>query len=140
MLGLGLGRWLRHHLVALVVTLIDYAVMVACVERLGLGPVSGAAVGALFGAICSFGRGRWFTYQTIGAAVGAQASRFVLVAGASLGWNAAGEYLFASMLGLQYVVARIITSVIVSNGWNYPMQKLFVFSIKESSVGSSSHA
>ena len=47
---------------------------------------------------------------------------------ASLGLNTAGEYFFHVILRIEYFLARVITSVIVSNAWNYPMQRYFVFS------------
>ena len=42
--------------------------------------------------------------------------------------NTAGEYLFHHVSDIEYLLARVITSVIVSNAWNYPMQRYFVFS------------
>jgi putative flippase GtrA len=136
----GVGGWLRHNMVAVLATVVDYTGMITCVELVGLGPVAATVVGALGGAVTSFTLGRWFTYRALGVTVGAQAWRYALVSAASLAWNAGGEYLFATVLGLQYVVARVITSVVVSNGWNYPLQKHFVFAIKTPPAGSSSHA
>ena len=37
-------------------------------------------------------------------------------------------YLLHEVAGMQYLLARVIASVIVSNGWNYPMLRFFVFS------------
>ena len=52
----------------------------------------------------------------------------MLVSAFSLGLNTGGEWLFHNVLGLQYFGARIIASLIVSIGWNFPMQRFFVFS------------
>ncbi|MEZ4407356.1 MAG: hypothetical protein R3A52_12880 [Polyangiales bacterium] len=46
---------------------------------------------------------------------------------ASLGLNAAGEYVVATRLGVDYVLARVAVSVAVSLLWNFPMHRLFVF-------------
>jgi putative flippase GtrA len=122
-------QWLRHHLVAVVATAVDYVVMVALVELAGLRPVPATVGGALVGAGASFLLGRIYTYRvTKNDPLTRQAWRYVLVSAASLGWNAGGEYLFNGVLGLQYLLARFITSVLVSNAWNYPMQRFFVFS------------
>ena len=59
--------------------------------------------------------------------------RYALVSATSLALNAAGEALFNGVLGLHYLIARILTSVVVSNAWNYPMQRFFVFSRRTSS-------
>jgi putative flippase GtrA len=109
-------------------TAIDYAVMVACVEFAGIGPVPATAIGALGGAITNFTVNRTFTYRAASVAMRRQVWRFGLVSAASLGLNTLGEYLLHSLAGLHYFPARVITSVIVSNAWNYPMLRFFVFS------------
>jgi putative flippase GtrA len=118
---------LRHHATAIVATAADYLVMVCCVERLGLNAVAATPIGAFAGAVLSFLLGRQFTYRAVDAPAGAQAWRYALVSLASLGLNTAGEYFFHVVLRIEYLLARVITSVIVSNVWNYPMQRYFVF-------------
>ncbi len=131
-----LWQWVRHHLVAILATIVDYAVMVACVEALGLRPVPATLVGAMAGAVTSFTAGRLFIYRATETGVAGQTWRYALVSAASLALNAGGEHLFSDILGLQYLVARVITSVIVSNAWNYPLQRFFVFSRR---VGETKH-
>jgi putative flippase GtrA len=121
-------QWVRHHTTSLFSTLVDYSVMVGCVEIAHLRPVVGTVIGATCGAITNFLVNRSFTYHARGQGTSGQAARFVAVSAASLALNGAGEYLFHNVLGLQYMLARVITSVIVSNGWNYPMMRFFVFS------------
>jgi putative flippase GtrA len=121
-------QWVRHHATSFASTAVDYALMVAVVEVAHVPPVPATAVGACGGALANFFVNRSFTYRAETGRVSAQAWRFGLVSAASLGLNALGEYLFHNVLGLQYMVARVITSVIVSNGWNYPMLRFFVFS------------
>jgi putative flippase GtrA len=119
--------WIRHHTAALIATAADYLTMVACVELAGIGPVPATALAALVGGITNFTINRHFTYHATQVPVGTQVWRFALVSGSSLGLNTAGEALFHNVLGVQYLLARVIVSTIVSNGWNYPMLKYFVF-------------
>ena len=126
-----LAEWLRHHAAAVLATAVDYGTMIGCVELAGLAPVAATPIGAFAGAITSFTANRYFTYR--GAATVAargQVWRYALVSAVSLGLNTAGEYLFHHVWGLQYMLARVIASVIVSNAWNYPTMKYFVFSTK----------
>jgi len=123
-----LRQWLRHNATAIVATAVDYVVMIVLVEVAGMGPVPATAVGAFAGAVTSFTMGRHFTYRVADVPARAQIWRYALVSAASLGLNAGGEYLFFHVVGLQYLVARVITSIIVNNAWNYPMQRFFVFS------------
>jgi putative flippase GtrA len=119
---------MRHNWASIIAAGVDYVVMIACVELLGLGPVAATPFGAVSGAVTNFTLGRRFTYKRTNAPVPGQAWRYALVSAASLGLNTGGEYLFNHVLSIQYLVARMISSVIVSNAWNYPMQRYFVFS------------
>ena len=123
-----LWEWVRHHTTAVLSTVVDYSLMVGLVELGGLGPVAATPLGALGGAITNFTMNRRFTYRAAQVPVGNQLWRFALVSAASLGLNTAGEWLFHDVLGIQYLGARVISSLIVSNGWNYPMLRFFVFS------------
>jgi putative flippase GtrA len=120
-------QWIRHHTAGLIATAADYLTMVACVELAGIRPVPATALAAMVGGITNFIINRRFTYHAAQLPVGGQVWRFALVSGGSLGLNTAGEALFHNVLGVQYMLARVIVSTLVSNGWNYPMLKYFVF-------------
>lgn len=122
-----LVQWLRHHASSLASAVIDFGIMVACVEALHTRPVPATVAGAACGAVTNFLLGRYWTYQRRDSAARGQALRYALVSAASLAWNAAGEHLLADVLHVQYVLSRVITALIVSNAWNYPLQRFFVF-------------
>jgi putative flippase GtrA len=126
-----LGQWVRHHVSALAATGVDYGVMIGGVELAGVRPVPATALGAFVGAVTNFALGRWFTYRAGDAPVAGQAWRYGVVSATSLAWNASGEALLHDVLGLQYVLARVITSIVVGNAWNYPLQRRFVFKRRE---------
>jgi len=118
---------LRHQLGAAIATAIDFAVMIFCVSALGSAPELGTIAGASCGAVANFLLGRRWVFRPAPDSAAFQAARYALVATGSLLLNAAGEHLLAVVLGLQYVAARILVSVVVSVGWNYPLQRSFVF-------------
>jgi len=119
---------MRHNGASIAGTVADYLTMILGVEVLHLRPVAATPIGALAGAITNFTLGRRFTYKRTDVGAAGQAWRYAIVSGTSLGLNTAGEYLFHDLLHIEYLLARVITSVIVSNAWNYPMQRYFVFS------------
>jgi putative flippase GtrA len=96
----------RHQVGAVVATAIDFATMSALVSGLGVPAALATA---------------------IGDPVGGQAWRYVFVSGASLGWNAGGEYVLHDLLGLHYLLARVVIASIVSVCWNFPVQRAFVY-------------
>jgi putative flippase GtrA len=122
-----LRQWLRHHAAALVAAIVDFGFMVGCVEWLHVRAVPATIVGASCGAVTNFLIGRYWTYRRGDIAPQRQFLRYALVSAASLGLNALGEHLFVNLLHIQYVVSRVITALVVSNAWNYPMQRFFVF-------------
>jgi len=126
-------EWIRHHFTAIVATVVDYSVMVGAVELAHVGPVAAVPIAASAGAITSFTLNRHFTYRASGSSLGGQVWRYALVSGFSLGLNTLGEYLFLKVPHMHYFLARVITSTIVSNAWNYPLMRFFVFTHRPSS-------
>jgi len=103
--------------------------MVGLVELLHLGPVAATPIAAFCGGVTNFTLNRNFTYRGAGERpLRGQLLRYVLVSGCSLGWNTLGEFLLLKVPHLHYFLARVIASTIVSNVWNYPLMRFFVFS------------
>jgi putative flippase GtrA len=121
------GEWLRHHVGAVVATGADFIVMIVGVELLHFSPVAGTVAGGLCGAITNFCLARYWVFPSSELEVSIQLFRYALVAGVSLGLSAAGEHLLVNRAGLGYVFARILVVVMVSNLWNFPLRKFFVF-------------
>jgi hypothetical protein len=49
-------------------------------------------------------------------------------AAGSLGLNSLGQYLALRLIGLPYVMCRVIVAVLVGVCWNFPLHRRFVFS------------
>jgi putative flippase GtrA len=132
---------LAKHLASTVPTVCaDFGVMIALVRFAHASPVVATVFGALSGAATNFTLGRRWTFRATDVAPAGQAARYAIVSAASLGWNALGEYGFATVLGLQYVVARALVAVAVSLLWNYPLQRYFVFRTAVRSPGAAESA
>jgi putative flippase GtrA len=117
----------RHQVGSIVATGIDFATMSALVSGLGMSPVLSTAIGAAVGGVSNFLLGRHWIFSAKHDPIGGQAGRYVFVSGASLGWNTAGEYVLHDLLGIQYLLARVIIAALVSVFWNFPIQRAFVY-------------
>lgn len=117
----------RHQLASLAATLVDFTLMVLCVQALGATPSAATVVGATCGAVTNFSIGRHWTFDAARAAPHGQAARYAVVSAASLGLNALGEYALAEVLGVQFILARAMVALSVSVLWNFPMHRSFVF-------------
>lgn len=118
---------LRHQFGAIVATLVDFVVMIGLVSGLRALPVVGTAIGASAGAGTNFWLGRRWIFRVSDVNAGPQAFRYGLVALVSLLLNSAGEHLLVAVLGMQYILARVIIAASVSLAWNFPMHRYFVF-------------
>jgi putative flippase GtrA len=118
---------LRHQLGAVAATAVDFSSMIFLVERFGLTPVAGTAIGASLGAITNFVLGRIWVFRRHTGHWAVQALRYAFVSATSAGLNTAGEYLVHDAARVQYVLARVFVSIGVSLLWNFPMQRRFVF-------------
>jgi putative flippase GtrA len=117
----------RHQVGAILATGIDFGVMSVLVSLFGLPPALATAFGAAVGGASNFLLGRHWIFAATDGHAGGQAWRYVLVSATSLALNTAGEYILHDRVGIQYLVARVIVASVVSVGWNYPIQRSFVY-------------
>jgi putative flippase GtrA len=117
----------QHQISAAAATAVDFAVMIVCKSGLGLTPFKATAIGSLFGAFISFTLGRRWVFQSVAGDIRGQALRYAFVSTLSLIFNAVGEKLIVQVLGMNYIFARVVLSVVVGMIWNFPMHRYFVF-------------
>jgi putative flippase GtrA len=117
----------RHQAASALSTLVDFGTLALLVERFGVHPVAATALGALAGAVFNFTLARRWIFRDHDGSAAAQALRYALVSGASLGLNTLGEYALATRLGVHYLLARALVALLVSLCWNFPMHRRVVF-------------
>lgn len=116
----------RHQIAALVATTVDFVTMFALVELVSLAPSHATLVGASAGAGANFVLGRKYTFPNSEGSVAGQLVRYAVVAGMSALLNAFGVWLLGRV-GVPYGGARVVTALVVSVAWNFPMHRAFVF-------------
>lgn len=110
--------------------LVDYFVMIFCTEMLNIHYTISIAIGGVIGAIVNFSVNRYWTFTANEASrspVGAQLVRFIFVVAGSICLKSGGTYLFTNWVNIDYKISRIIVDIIVSLGFNYMLQKYWVF-------------
>ena len=124
-------RWAtlaRHQLASAVATAADFALMTLLVEFAGAAPAAATLAGALLGAVINFTLNRRFTFRTAEQGpAGPEALRYAAVSAASAVLNATGEYIGTVWLGAPYLLVRVVVSLAVSLGWNFPLHRSWVF-------------
>lgn len=117
----------RYQLVAILATGVDFVMLVFLTEIFGLWYLFSTITGATFGAITAFLLGRYWVFQSKEDKIHNQAFRYVIVAAGSVFLNSAGVYLLTDIVGLQYMISKVITAVIVGISYNYLLSRHFIF-------------
>ncbi len=122
--------FLKAQLSSLLATAVDFLLMVAAVELLHIHYTLAVVVGAVGGALTNFIINRYWSFQAAQAPVKQQGLKYALVWVGSLLLNVSGVYLFTRFAGLSYLAARVIVAVSVGLGFNFVLQKQYVFNAK----------
>jgi len=122
--------FIKAQLNSVISTLVDFVVTLLLAEVFGLWYLGSSICGALAGGICNFILGRSWVFNARGAKVQAQLLRYVLVWAGSIFLNTAGLWLFTEIFGIRYILSKIIITVAVGIGYNFVLQKTFVFKLQ----------
>lgn len=112
---------------ALAATLIDFGVYIALVELFAVWYVAAAVVGAILGALCNFMLGRHWCFYAQDGHINTQGIRYLIVSSMSLLLNTTGIYALTDLLGMHYVLSKVVIAIIVAVFFNFPLQKHYVF-------------
>lgn len=107
--------------------LFDYGIMVFCVEFFKLDLKSAIVVGGLCGAIINFSINKYWTYQAKKPSLTSQLIKFFIVVAGSIYLKANGTYFLTSTFHVDYKITRIVVDLFVSLGFNFMLQKHWVF-------------
>jgi putative flippase GtrA len=112
---------------AFAATVVDFSILFLLVEAYGVWYVAATATGACAGAVVNFLLNRYWAFAAHEAAWMRQAWKYALVSGGSLVLNSAGVWYFTESWKLPYGVSKVVISLGIALGFNYPLHRLFVF-------------
>lgn len=109
--------------------MVDFITTIVLVELVSVGFSLAMIAGALSGAGTNFIINRYWSFNAARQPTGKQGIRYALVWTGSLILNIAGTFALVQFLQLSYVTAKLIVALMVGWGFNYILQKKFVFAI-----------
>jgi len=109
--------------------MVDYLTMIICTEWLHIHYTISIAIGGIVGAIVNFTMNRNWTFQANAQGDSAllQLFKFGFMVGGSILLKSAGTYLLTGGTHLDYKISRIMIDILVSLGFNYTLQRYWVF-------------
>jgi putative flippase GtrA len=120
-------NFLKAQAVLIFGSIADFAITLMLVQLFNLWYVIANTFGNISGFILQFFLCREWVFNGIKRNIFPQVIKFVMVWAGSLFLSAAGIYFFTRFIGMNYILSKIITSVILGVTYNYLLLKKFVF-------------
>lgn len=109
----------------------DFIIMVACTELLQIHYTVSIVIGGILGAFVNFTINRNWTFEANGDQdknnITLQLVKFTWMVGGSILLKSSGTYLVTEISRIDYRISRVLIDVFVSLGFNYTLQKYWVF-------------
>ena len=120
-------EFLKAQLSAFVGGLTDFGIYTFCFKVLTLSaPLSNVVSGSL-GAVVNFLINRYWSFDSQNESIGNQLWKFVIVVVGSILLKSTGIYLLVDLWNMHFILAKISVELIVSLGFNFVLQKYWVF-------------
>ena len=124
----------RSIVTSLITTALDYSVLAGSVELLHVNYVLATWLGTVVGSLSNFAINRNWAFRGSPLGLRQQLLRFVLVQAGASGLQTLGVWLLTRFGGLPYLGSKTVVAAVVALGWNYPMNRKFVFSYHQGDV------
>lgn len=122
-----MATFIKAQAASLAATCFDFLTTIVLVNVLGWWYLAGSVTGTIAGGLLNFMIGRLWAFNAGEGKIEWQFIKYVLVWTGNLLLNAAGVFMITQYIGLSYVISKVITAVVVGIGYNYVLQKKFVF-------------
>ncbi|NGF57858.1 GtrA family protein [Parapedobacter sp. SGR-10] len=122
-----LKEFLKAQVSAFIGGVADFGIYSFCYSVLGVpAHISNAISGAL-GAVVNFTINRYWSFARTGQSIGSQLWKFIIVVLGSILLKSSGIYVLVEVLSCHYLLSKLIVELIVSLGFNFVLQKFWVF-------------
>lgn len=122
--------FLKVNAASLTASICDYLVTILMVKFLHADPLVAGVTGTFFGGTVNFFIGRHWIFKAHDSSISLQGKRYLLTWTGNLILNTYGLYVLIKILKVQYIIAKVTTSVVVAFAYNYHIQKRYVFKNK----------
>ena len=117
----------KAQIASLLASIIDYWCTVIGVELIGIWYVWASAIGTMIGGITNFSLGRNWVFRRREKARRSQMLKYLIVWTGYLLLTTSGVFLLTHYTRLNYVISKVMVSLVMAVSYNYPLQKKYVF-------------
>lgn len=120
-------RFAKAQITSLTASSVDYGITFLATEVLLADYVYGSALGTVCGGAVNFFMARQWVFQSTEVERRVQLAMFFVAWLGYLGLMTGGVYLFTEHLGFNYMISKLVLSLVLAFCYNYPVQKSIVF-------------
>jgi len=117
----------RYNVVAIIATSVDFFMFIFLTEVVLFWYLLSAVMGAISGGVTAFILERNWAFVKTDGKLSVQSTRYLLVWLTSIVLNITGLYIMVEFMRFQYVISKIVISLLVGIGFNFLTHKYFVF-------------
>jgi putative flippase GtrA len=122
-----MATFVKAQVASLSASIIDFLTTLVCTQVFHFWYVIGSVAGTTAGGLLNFTLGRNWVFDSKERGVGGQVLKYILVWTGNLLLTTGGVFLVTHYLHVNYILSKIIVSGTLGTGYNYLMQKKFVF-------------
>lgn len=119
--------FIKANAASVIASFCDYLFTIILKELLNADTVVASICGTTAGGIINFFICRHWVFNAHNSSIHFQGKRYLAAWAGNLLLNSLGVYVLIKYAGLNYIIAKVITSVTVAVAYNYPLQKKYVF-------------
>jgi putative flippase GtrA len=120
-------QFIKANISSLIASGCDFLITIIVKELFGADPFFASVTGTISGGIINFIIGRYWVFKAHNFNVYQQSRKYFIIWSGNLLLNSLGVYVLLHYAGFNYIPAKLITSIAVAVGYNYPLQKKYVF-------------
>ncbi len=121
-------RFFKAQASSLIASAADFLVTLAAVKLFTLWYLAASITGTIIGGMINFYINRNWVFNANTKALKWQVLKYILVWIGNLALVTSGVYLLTHFYHLNYLLSKVLVSLIVGTCYNYIMQKQFIFS------------
>ena len=122
-----MATFVKAQVASLSASIVDFLTTLVCTKVFGVWYLLGSVLGTTAGGIVNFMMGRNWVFESRERSVHIQALKYIIVWTGNLLLTTAGVFLVTHYLHVDPILSKIIVSCTVGTGYNFLMQKKFVF-------------
>jgi putative flippase GtrA len=117
----------RSVATSLFTTALDFGTLVGLTELVGINYVAATWVGTVVGSLSNFGLNKVWAFSAREAPAVPAFGRFAVVQAGASALHTVGVWALTRFGRLPYPVSKLVVATAVYLGWNYPLNRWFVF-------------